>query len=80
MTLTIVTSERMDPRTLWSSGSRDQSTASSRLLASDELEPGEEPVSLRSDSGLNSLECWDYTVELEAISTGHPGQWREGRP
>lgn len=65
----------MDPRTLWSSASRDHSM-SSRLLASEDLlDPGEQPgslVSLRSDSGLNSLECWDYTVELEAISTG-PG-------
>lgn len=66
----------MDPRTLWSSPSRDHSM-SSRLLASEDLlEPGEQPGSLRSDSGLNSLECWDYTVELEAITTGpgHSGQ------
>ena len=53
---------------------------SSRLLASEDLlDPGEQPgslASLRSDSGLNSLECWDYTVELEAITTGpgHSGQ------
>ena len=68
----------MDPRTLWSSPSRDH-TMSSRLLASEDLlDPGEQPgslASLRSDSGLNSLECWDYTVELEAISTG-PGDSR----
>ena len=67
----------MDPRTLWSSTSRDHSV-SSRLVTSDDLDPGEEPgslASLRSDSGLNSLECWDYTVELEAISTG-PGDSR----
>ena len=69
----------MDPRTLWSSPSRDHSM-SSRLLASEDLlDPGEQPgslASLRSDSGLNSLECWDYTVELEAITTGpgHSGQ------
>ena len=68
----------MDPRTLWSSLPRDHAAVSSRLLASEELDSGEEPgslASLRSDSGLNSLECWDYTVELEAISTG-PGDTR----
>ena len=66
----------MDPRTLWSSLPRDHSV-SSRLLASEE-EPGS-LASLRSDSGLNSLECWDYTVELEAISTG-PGDTRHLGP
>ena len=33
---------------------------------------GEGSASPRSDSGLNSLEYWDYSVELECI-TGQQG-------
>ena len=61
----------MDPRTLWSSPPRD--LAMSRLTSLDpDMEEPASLTSLRSDSGLNSLECWDYTVELEAIQT-QPG-------
>ena len=28
----------------------------------------QQPASLRMDSGLNSLEYWDYSVELECLS------------
>ena len=34
-----------------------------------------QPASLRLDSGLNSLEYWDYSVELECI-TGQQGTQR----
>ena len=65
----------MDPRTLWPSPPRD--LAMSRLTSLDpDMEEPASLTSLRSDSGMNSLECWDYTVELEAIQTGntHSGQ------
>ena len=46
---------------------REHSSQGSHVMSSPSME-SHQPASLRLDSGLNSLEYWDYSVELECLS------------
>ena len=55
---------------------REHSSQGSHVMSSPSME-SQQPASLRLDSGLNSLEYWDYSVELECLS-GPEGELNSG--